>query len=75
VATPSSDAIVSAWPSASIRDTVPSKRLETCSRPCGSKAIEVALVRPVTNTSRTPSAPTRYTDTLDCWPRDPLQVA
>ena len=67
--------MVSARPWASMRDTVPSKRLETCSRPCGSKAIDVALVRPVTNTSRTPSAPMRYTDTLDCWPREPLQVA
>ena len=66
------DAITSCRPSSWTRYTLPSNRLDTCKRPSGAKAIEVAFTIPVTNGSRGPPGVTRNTETGACWPRVPL---
>ena len=60
-ATPRSVATVDTDPSGATRCTLPSKRLDTCSRPRGSMAIDVGLGSPTTNGSRDPVA----TDDVD----------
>ena len=59
-------------PSGATRYTVPSKRLETYSRPSGSNAIDVGLTMPDENVSRVPFGRTRKIETGTCWPRVPL---
>ena len=71
-ATPSSAANCFRCPSASTRNTAPSKRLDTNRRPSGSRAREVGFVMPVTNGSRNPSRRSRNTDTGADSPRVPL---
>ena len=71
-ATPSSAANCFRCPSASMRNTAPSKRLDTTRRPRGSRAREVGLVMPVTNGSRKPSRRSLNTDTGADSPRVPL---
>ena len=71
-ATPSSAASCLCCPSASTRNTAPSKRLDTNNRPRGSRASEVGLVMPVTNGSRKPSRRSRNTETGADSPRVPL---
>ena len=73
-ATPRSVANVVTRPSASMRCTLPSNRLDTCSRPPGSKASEVGFARSETNGSREPSGLTMKIATGPSCPREPLKV-